>query len=46
MMASPNLMMLDEPSLGLAPLMVEEIYNIIKRFNTEQKHRYYWWNRT
>ncbi len=37
MMASPNLMMLDEPSLGLAPLMVEEIYNIIKRFNTEQK---------
>jgi branched-chain amino acid transport system ATP-binding protein len=37
MMAAPNLMMLDEPSLGLAPLMVEEIYNIIKRFNTEQK---------
>jgi branched-chain amino acid transport system ATP-binding protein len=37
MMASPKLMMLDEPSLGLAPLMVEEIYNIIKRFNTEQK---------
>ncbi len=37
MMASPNLMMLDEPSLGLAPLMVEEIYNIIKRFNSEQK---------
>jgi branched-chain amino acid transport system ATP-binding protein len=37
MMAAPNLMMLDEPSLGLAPLMVEEIYNIIKRFNTDQK---------
>jgi len=37
MMAAPKLMMLDEPSLGLAPLMVEEIYNIIKRFNTEQK---------
>jgi branched-chain amino acid transport system ATP-binding protein len=36
-MAAPKLMMLDEPSLGLAPLMVEEIYNIIKRFNTEQK---------
>jgi branched-chain amino acid transport system ATP-binding protein len=29
--------MLDEPSLGLAPLLVEEIYDIIKRFNTEQK---------
>jgi len=37
MMANPRLMMLDEPSLGLAPLLVEEIYNIIKRFNTEQK---------
>jgi branched-chain amino acid transport system ATP-binding protein len=37
MMARPNLMMLDEPSLGLAPLMVEEIYDIIKRFNTESK---------
>ncbi len=37
MMATPKLMMLDEPSLGLAPLLVEEIYDIIKRFNTEQK---------
>ncbi len=37
MMARPRLMMLDEPSLGLAPKLVEEIYNIIQRFNTEQK---------
>ncbi len=37
MMSSPKLMMLDEPSLGLAPLLVEEIYAIIKRFNSEQK---------
>jgi len=37
MMASPKLMMLDEPSLGLAPLLVAEIYDIIKRFNLEQK---------
>ena len=37
MMARPKLMMLDEPSLGLAPLLVEEIYNIIQRFNSEQK---------
>ena len=37
MMAKPKLMMLDEPSLGLAPLLVEEIYNIIQRFNTESK---------
>jgi branched-chain amino acid transport system ATP-binding protein len=37
MMATPKLMMLDEPSLGLAPLLVEEIYNIIRKFNTEHK---------
>src|SRR5512136_1189666 len=37
MMARPKLMMLDEPSLGLAPLLVEEIYSIIRRFNSEQK---------
>ena len=37
MMATPKLMMLDEPSLGLAPLLVEEIYDIINRFNIEQK---------
>jgi branched-chain amino acid transport system ATP-binding protein len=37
MMARPKLMMLDEPSLGLAPLLTQEIYEIIKRFNSEQK---------
>ena len=37
MMSAPKLMMLDEPSLGLAPLLVEEIYNIIQQFNAEQK---------
>ncbi|MFC2122787.1 ABC transporter ATP-binding protein [Bacteroidota bacterium] len=37
MMSTPKLMLLDEPSLGLAPLLVEQIYNIIKRFNTEHK---------
>jgi branched-chain amino acid transport system ATP-binding protein len=37
MMAKPKLMMLDEPSLGLSPLLVEEIYNIINRFNSESK---------
>jgi branched-chain amino acid transport system ATP-binding protein len=37
MMATPKLMMLDEPSLGLAPMLVEEIYDIIRRFNCEQK---------
>jgi len=37
MMADPKLMMLDEPSLGLAPMLVEEIYDIIRRFNTEKE---------
>ena len=36
MMATPKLMLLDEPSLGLAPLMVQEIYDIIQRFNAEK----------
>lgn len=36
LMANPKLMMLDEPSLGLAPLLVREIFHIIKRINTEQ----------
>ena len=37
LMARPKLMLMDEPSLGLAPLMVQEIYKIIKRINVEQK---------
>jgi branched-chain amino acid transport system ATP-binding protein len=37
MMAHPRLMLLDEPSMGLAPLLVEEIYQIIRRFNQEEK---------
>lgn len=35
LMARPKLMLLDEPSLGLAPLLVKEIYEIIKRINQE-----------
>ncbi|MGD9117063.1 MAG: ABC transporter ATP-binding protein [Dehalococcoidia bacterium] len=37
LMANPKLMLLDEPSLGLAPLLVQEIYAIIKRISAEQK---------
>ena len=37
LMARPRLMLLDEPSLGLAPLLVQEIYRIIRRINAEQK---------
>jgi branched-chain amino acid transport system ATP-binding protein len=34
-MAKPRLLMLDEPSLGLAPMMVDHVYELIKRLNTE-----------
>lgn len=37
LMARPKLMLLDEPSLGLAPLLVKEIYEIIRRIRAEQK---------
>lgn len=30
MMSNPKLMILDEPSLGLAPILVEEVFNFIK----------------
>jgi len=36
MMARPKLIMLDEPSLGLAPLLVTSIFDIIRRINKEQ----------
>ncbi len=37
LMATPKLMLLDEPSLGLAPLLVEEIFQILTRLNKDQK---------
>lgn len=37
LMSRPKLLLLDEPSLGLAPLLVQEIYEIIKKINEEQK---------
>jgi branched-chain amino acid transport system ATP-binding protein len=35
LMAEPKLLILDEPSLGLSPLLVEELFLLIKRINTE-----------
>lgn len=35
LMAKPRLIMMDEPSMGLAPLIVKEIFNIIKRLRDE-----------
>lgn len=37
LMARPRIMLLDEPSLGLSPLLVQEIFAIIRRLNQEQK---------
>ena len=36
LMNRPKLLLLDEPSLGLAPVLVKEIFAIIRRLNTEQ----------
>lgn len=37
LMAKTHLMMLDEPSLGLSPLLVSEIFQILRRLNQEQQ---------
>ncbi|PKL09292.1 MAG: branched-chain amino acid ABC transporter ATP-binding protein [Spirochaetae bacterium HGW-Spirochaetae-7] len=37
LMARPRILLLDEPSLGLAPLIVHNIFEIIKRINEERK---------
>jgi branched-chain amino acid transport system ATP-binding protein len=35
LMANPTMVMMDEPSLGLAPLVVKDIFSIIRRINDE-----------
>jgi len=37
LMARPRLLLLDEPSLGLAPLLVQQIFDIISQINRENK---------
>ena len=36
LMARPRLMLLDEPSMGLAPLIIRQIFDIVKKINEEQ----------
>jgi branched-chain amino acid transport system ATP-binding protein len=35
LMAKPKLMMLDEPSLGLAPILIETIFSIVREINSQ-----------
>lgn len=37
LMSDPELIMFDEPSMGLAPILVEEVFNIIEQINKEGK---------
>ncbi len=37
LVSRPRLLMLDEPSLGLAPIIVEELFRIVKELNDEEK---------
>jgi len=37
LMSRPRLLLCDEPSLGLAPLIVREVFNVLQRVNTEQQ---------
>ena len=36
LMARPKVMLLDEPSLGLSPILIRDIYSIVRRLNRER----------
>ena len=46
LMAEPRLLILDEPSLGLSPLLVEELFALIARLHAEGLWRSCWSSRT
>ena len=46
LMAEPQLLILDEPSLGLSPLLVEEMFALIAPAATPTAWRCCWWSRT
>ena len=35
LMAQPKIILMDEPSMGLSPLLVNEVFDIIKKLNTD-----------
>ena len=37
LMSEPKILMLDEPSLGLAPVIIDEMFDLIKRINKDHK---------
>lgn len=45
-MSKPKLLLLDEPSLGLAPIIIKQIFNIIKKSIRNLKPPYSWWSKT
>ena len=46
LMLNPHILMLDEPSMGLAPVLVELIFDIIKQMNDERAPPSCWSSRT
>jgi len=46
LMARPKLVLLDEPSLGLAPLIAQQIFELIVTINRDWVPRCCWWSRT
>ena len=46
LMGEPKLLILDEPSLGLSPLLVEELFGLDRYASTQTGSRCCWWSRT
>ena len=46
LMSKPKLLMLDEPSMGLAPILVEQIFDIIQGAAMLRAPPFCWWSRT
>jgi branched-chain amino acid transport system ATP-binding protein len=45
LMAQPQLLLLDEPSLGLSPLIVQSMFAMIERIPSRRCRRAFWWSR-
>ena len=46
LMARPRVLLLDEPSMGLAPMIIQQIFRIISEINKTGVRRSCWWSRT